>query len=66
MQDAELQEIFARLTAQFEDCATLSAEGQRAGLSRASAAGLLREIRDVTKRTERCLALLKVFLDGRH
>lgn len=61
-----MQELFARLTAQFEDCAALAAEGQRAGLSQERAAGLLREITDVTKRTERCLALLKVFLDGGH
>jgi len=66
VQDTEIQELFARLTAQFEDCAALAAEGQRAGLSQATAAGLLREIRDITKRTERCLALLKVYLDGGH
>ena len=27
MQDTEIQEHFARLTAQFEDCAALAAEG---------------------------------------
>ena len=44
MQDTEIQELFAQLTAQFEDCAALAAEGQRAGLSQATAAALLREI----------------------
>ena len=66
MQDTEIQELFARLTAQFEDCAALAAEGQRAGLSQARAAGLLREIRDVTKRTEQSLSLVKEYLDGGH
>lgn len=45
MQDTEIQELFARLTAQFEDCAALAAEGQRAGLSREEARKLLHEIR---------------------
>lgn len=66
MQDTEIQELFARLTAQFEDCAALAAEGQRAGLSQATAAALLREIRGITMRIERCLALLKAYLDGGH
>lgn len=66
MQDTEIQELFARLTAQFEDCAALAAEGQRAGLSQARAAGLLREIKDVTKRTEQSLSLVKEYLDGGH
>lgn len=66
MQDTEIQELFARLTAQFEDCAALADEGQRAGLSQARAAGLLREIRDVTKRTEQSLSLVKEYLDGGH
>ena len=48
MQDTEIQEFFARLTAQFEDCVALVAEGQHAGLSREEARDLLRIIRDKT------------------
>lgn len=66
MQDTGIQELFARLTAQFEDCAALAAERQRAGLSQARTAGLLREIRDVTKRTERSLSLIQEYLVGGH
>ena len=47
MQDTEIQELFARLTAQFEDCAALAVEGQRFGLSREEARELLREIREI-------------------
>lgn len=35
-------------------------------ISQARAAGLLREIRDVTKRTEQSLSLVKEYLDGGH
>ena len=66
VQDTEMQELFARLTAQFEDCAALAAEGQRAGLSQARAAELLREIRGITKRTRRSLSLVQEYLDGGH
>ena len=66
MQDTEIQEHFARLTAQFEDCAALAAEGQRAGLSQATAAGLLREISDILKGVEQCLALIGQYRDVWH
>lgn len=66
MQDTEIQEIFARLTAQFEDCAALAADGQHAGLSQATAAGLLREIRDILEGAEQSLALVEQYRDGWH
>ena len=66
MQDAEIQEFFARLTAQFEDCAALAAEGQQAGMSPARFAGLSRRIRDILKGAERCVALVEEYLDGQH
>ena len=66
MQDTEIQELFARLTAQFEDCAALAAEGQRVGLSPARAAGLLREIRVILEGAEQSLALVEQYRDGWH
>lgn len=48
MPDAEIQELFAKLTGQFEDAAALAAEGQRAGLTKEIAVILLREIRTWT------------------
>ena len=62
MQDTEIQEFFARLTAQFEDCATLSAEGQRFGISREEARELLREIREIGKVAELSLSRVEQYL----
>lgn len=45
MHEIEVQELFARLTSQFEDAAALAAEGQRAGLLSEEAVRLLRDIR---------------------
>lgn len=64
MQDTDIEELFARLTAQFEDGAALAAEGQRAGISPEQAARLCREIRDIMKRAERCVALVEDYLEG--
>ena len=47
MQEIEVQELFARLTGQFEDAAALAAEGQRAGLPPEVAVRLLRDIRSI-------------------
>ena len=66
MQDTEIQELFARLTAQFEDCAALAAEGHQAGLSREEARELLREIRNIFDEAERCLARIEQCKDGWH
>lgn len=62
--DIEIQEVFARLTALFEDCATLAAEGQRFGLSREEARELLREIRETAKVAEQSLFRVELYLDG--
>lgn len=64
MQDTEIQELFARLTAQFEDCAALAAEGQRAGLSREEARELLREIRGTKRAAKQSLSCVERYLDG--
>ena len=45
MHEIEVQELFARLTSQFEDAAALAAEGQCAGLAPEVAVRLLRDIR---------------------
>lgn len=47
MHEIELQELFARLTSQFEDAAALAAEGQRAGLTPEVAVRLLRNVRGI-------------------
>jgi hypothetical protein len=54
--EVEIQEIFARLTSQFEDAAAHAAEGQRAGLPKEIAFTLLREIRAHIDGTTRSLA----------
>lgn len=64
MQDAELQEIFARLTAQFEDCAALAAEGQRAGLSTEEAGKLFRKIRETARAAKQSLCRVEQYLGG--
>ncbi|MBN8630054.1 MAG: hypothetical protein J0L76_04270 [Rhodobacterales bacterium] len=56
MPDIEVQELFARLTGQFEDAAALAAEGQRARLTKEIAVTLLREIRAHIDGTTRSLA----------
>lgn len=56
MIEVEIQELFARLTGQFEDAAALAAEGQCAGLSKEIAVTLLREIRAHIDGTTRSLA----------
>ena len=66
MQDTEIQEHFARLTAQFEDCAALAAEGQRDGLSREEARKLFCELKDRTEFSGQSLALVKHYLDGQY
>ncbi|MCB1471171.1 MAG: hypothetical protein KDK08_29295 [Rhizobiaceae bacterium] len=43
----KVQELFARLTSQFEDAATLAAEGQRPGLTPEVAVRLLRNVRGI-------------------
>ena len=62
MQDTEIQELFAQLTAQFEDCAALAVEGQRFGLSREEARELLREIREIGKVAELSLSRVEQYL----
>ena len=64
--NAEIQDIFARLTVQFEDCAALAVEGQHPNLSREEAGKLFLEISETTKRVERCLALVEQYRDGCH
>ncbi|MFO1176013.1 MAG: hypothetical protein U1E48_12575 [Paracoccaceae bacterium] len=64
MQDTEIQEHFARLTAQFEDCAALAAEGQRAGLSWKEARKLFHEIRATTRAANQSLSCVERYLDG--
>lgn len=63
MQDTEIQELFARLTAQFEDCAALAAEGQRAELSREEAWKLFHEIRVTTRAAKQYLSQIERYLD---
>jgi hypothetical protein len=64
MPDADVQELFARLTALFEDAAGLAASGQQRGLGKTAIADLLDEltaahldagrlIRDVAERSGR-------------
>lgn len=64
MHGTEMQEIFARPTALFEDCAALAAEGQRVGLSREEARKLLREIRETVKIAEQSLSRVEKYLDS--
>ncbi|MEZ5747443.1 hypothetical protein [Defluviimonas sp. SAOS-178_SWC] len=64
MQDTEMQELFARLTAQFEDCAALAAEGQRAGLSWEEARKLFHEIRATKRAAKQSLSRVERYLDG--
>ena len=45
--EIEVQELFARLTSQFEDAATLAAEGQRPRLTPEVAVRLLMDIRGI-------------------
>lgn len=47
MHEIEVQELFARLTSQFEDAAALAADGQRAGLAPEVAVRLLMDIRGI-------------------
>lgn len=54
--EIEVQELFARLTSQFEDAAALAAEGQRAGLPSEVAVRLLRDIRCIIGDSARGLA----------
>lgn len=54
--EIEVQELFARLTSQFEDAATLAAEGQRAGLTPEVAVRLLLDIRAISDSSARGLA----------
>ena len=64
VQDTEMQELFARLTAQFEDCAALAAEGQRAGLSREEAGKLFRKIRETARAAKQSLSRVEQYLGG--
>lgn len=52
----KVQELFARLTSQFEDAATLAAEGQRPGLPRKVAIRLLQDIVHIIDGSARGLA----------
>ena len=63
MQDTEIQELFARLTAQFEDCAALAAEGQRAGLSGEEAGKLFQQIRATARTAKQSLFQDERYLD---
>lgn len=56
MQEIEVQELFARLTGQFEDAAALAAEGQRAGFPNEVTVRLLRDIRAIIDGSARDLA----------
>lgn len=59
MQEIELQELFARLTSQFEDAATLAAEGQRPELTPEVAVRLLMDIRGIFDGAARDLAQIE-------
>ena len=59
MREIEIQELFARLTSQFEDAAALAAEGQRAGLAPEIAARLLMDIRVIFDGAARDLAQIE-------
>lgn len=56
MHEIEVQELFARLTSQFEDAAALAAEGQRPGLPSEMAVRLLIDIRGIFDGAARDLA----------
>jgi len=54
--EIDVQELFARLTSQFEDAAALAAEGQRPGLPREVAIRLLQDIVHIIDGSARGLA----------
>ena len=56
MIEVEIQELFARLTGQFEEAAAVAAEGQRPGLPSEVAVRLLVEIRAIGDTSARDLA----------
>lgn len=56
MPEIEVQELFARLTGQFEDAATLAAEGQRVGLVTDVAVRMLWDIKCIIDSAARDLA----------
>lgn len=62
MQEIEVQELFARLTSQFEDAATLAAEGQRPGLPSEVAVRLLIDISVIFDGAARDLAQIELRL----
>lgn len=62
MHEIEVQELFARLTSQFEDAATLAAEGQRPGLTPEVAVRLLMDIRGIFAGAARDLAQIERWL----
>lgn len=59
MHQIEVQELFARLTSQFEDAAALATEGQRVGLAPQAAVRLLMDIRGIFDGAARDLAQIE-------
>ncbi len=59
MREIEIQELFARLTSQFEDAAALAAEGQRPRLTPEVAVRLLMDIRVIFEGAARDLARIE-------
>jgi len=57
--EIEVQELFARLTSQFEDAAALAAEGQRPGLTSEVAVRLLMDIRGIFDSSARDMAQIE-------
>ena len=60
--EIDVQELFARLTGQFEDAAALAAEGQRPGLTPEVAVRLLMDIRGIFDSSARDLAQIERWL----
>jgi hypothetical protein len=60
--EIEVQELFARLTGQFEDAAALATEGQLAGLAPEAAVRLLTNVRAIIDSAARDLAQIERIL----